>query len=96
VDRVDSKLEKMNEKLDAIVAKQGEMNVTLFRLTDSVEVHVKRTGLLEERVDLLAGDLKPVEDHVTMVNGALKFLVYLGAVVGLVAGLLKIFEFFHR
>jgi uncharacterized membrane protein YheB (UPF0754 family) len=93
---VDSKLEKMNEKLDAIVAKQGEMNITLVRLTDSVEVHVKRSDLLEERVDLLAGDLKPVEDHVTMVNGALKFLVYLGAVVGLVAGLLKIFEFFHR
>lgn len=69
--RILDKLDEMDKRIDNI-------DITLAKQHVSLEEHIKRTNLLEEQ-------LKPVNKHVDMVNGALKLL-------GFIAVLLAAFE----
>lgn len=68
-------------KLEAIDDKLGQQAETLARLTTSVEHHVKRTDLLEQRVE-------PINKHVIVVQGIIKSL----SVVAILVGILKAFQ----
>lgn len=65
-------------KLEAIDDKLGLQAETLARLTTSVEHHVKRTDLLEQKVE-------PISRHVIVVQGLIKSI----SVVAIVIGILK-------
>lgn len=81
----DSKLDKIESKVDVIVERIHAIDKTLERNTASLELHIKRTDLLEQK-------LKPVEDHVAAINGFMKFIGFIGIVAGIVASLVKIFS----
>lgn len=74
--RVEDKLDKMTDRLSNI-------DVTLAKQSVILEEHVKRTNLLEAK-------LVPIEKHVVMVHGVLKFLGLVALFVGIIEGLLKI------
>lgn len=64
------------EKLDRLSERQESQNMTLVRLTVSVEDHVRRTNLLEARVsadrDAVRAELKPLKDQYHLLrNGAI-------------------------
>ncbi len=67
------KLDKVYDKLSSIDATLAAQHVTL-------EEHVRRTNLLESKVE-------PIEKHVTMVNGAIKFIMLVGVIIGIWEGL---------
>jgi hypothetical protein len=73
---VDKRLEKIEGKIDIIVEKIHSIDKTLDRNTDSLDMHIKRTNLLEKK-------LAPIDKHVTMVNGVIKFLLGLAALTAL-------------
>lgn len=70
--RIETKVDKIEEHLQSQV-------VTLARLTVSVEEHVRRTNLLEQTI-------KPIEKHVATVQGALKLIALLAAVLAIASG----------
>lgn len=72
-------------KIDKILEKVHSIERILDRNTDSLELHMKRTDLLEKK-------LKPVEDHVFMVNTGVKLLGAAAAVMGVIATFLKIYQ----
>lgn len=57
--RILDKLDEMDKRIDSI-------DITLAKQHISLEEHIKRTNLLETK-------LEPVEDHVKAVNAVLKF-----------------------
>lgn len=70
---------RIHDKLDRIESTLSKQEVTLARLTVSVEEHVKRSNMLEDA-------LKPIQTHVSMVQGAVKLISILGvlaAIIGL-------------
>ena len=71
------KFDKIEEKLDKISEHLSDIDKTLVRNTSSLDEHIRRTNLLEEK-------MLPVEKHVTQVNGALKL-------IGVISLLLSIF-----
>ncbi len=75
---MDSKLNKIETKIDTISSKMHSIDITLERNTASLEEHVRRTNILETKVE-------HVDSHVKMMNGALKLI----GILALVAGLLK-------
>ena len=75
---------KIHERLDRIEEKLANIDKTLAVNTASLQEHIKRTNLLEEA-------LKPVEQHVARVDGALRFLGVISLVVGIIAALYKMF-----
>ena len=74
---------KLHDKLDRIEQTLATMNVTLAVNTEQLKEHMRRTQLLEQK-------LEPVEKHVARVDGIIKFLGVVGVIVGIVAGVIKI------
>lgn len=75
----DDKFERMESKLDRIVDKIGSIDITLHGQHVSLTDHIRRTELLEEQ-------LRPVEKHVAMVQGALKLIGLIALVGGILGG----------
>ena len=75
------KLDKILDKIEQIEVHVGTQAVTLGKLTVSVEDHVRRTNLLEEKVG-------PIEKHINMEKGAIKL-------IGLISTLAAIYEAFR-
>jgi predicted nuclease with TOPRIM domain len=56
----DSKLDKIKDDITDIKITLSKMESTLDRNTDSLEVHVKRTDLLEAKVELVKTEVLPL------------------------------------
>lgn len=78
LERVGHQGNRLRELIDAQLTKLHEIDKTLARNTDSLELHIRRTEQLEERTE-------QIEVHVLEVNGAIKFMKgfvwFLGAVL---------------
>lgn len=74
---------RLEDKLDKVVDKIGNIDVILGKQSVILEEHVKRTNLLELK-------LAPVEKHVAMINGTFKFLGLVAIFIGIIEGFLKI------
>lgn len=81
--------QRLEAKLDHIVEKIGSIDVTLARQAGQLEYHIKRTDLLEKRLD-------PVEKHVIMSKGALKLLGLCGGIIGLAAAAAEILTYLRH
>lgn len=58
---MDSRLDRIEEKLDRIVEVQGQIQV-------DVAEHIRRTAIAENNIEKLSEALQPVRTHVTMVQ----------------------------
>lgn len=67
-------LKRQDEKLDKLVFKQMEQNETLVRNTVTLEEHVRRTNLLENRAERIEKDVIEVQDHVRNIKTILNIL----------------------
>lgn len=85
IEKLDGRVEKIDNKLDRI-------SETLIRNTESLEYHIKRTNLLETKIEALDADLKPVERHVTLVNGIIRSVLVFVPLVGGILAILKVLE----
>ena len=74
----------------------NDVKITLAEQHVTLEEHTRRSLANEEAVELLRQHLKPIEQHVLVVNTAAKIILSIGGVVGFVASILKIIEFFGK
>lgn len=73
----DQRLERIENKLDKFGDHLAAIDVTLAAQHVSLETHIKRTELLEQEV-------KPIQKHVDMVNGALKLIGILAMIAAII------------
>ena len=76
---------RIEKKIDQIQESIKNIEVTLAVNTASLQTHIKRTDLLEEK-------LEPVEKHVERINGILKFIGFIGIVAGIVKVVFEIIK----
>ena len=76
----DERLVRIEDKIDKIFERMASVDVTLVKQHGQLEYHIKRTDLLES-------ELKPVRDHVRLIQAALRWL----SVIGIIAGVAKLF-----
>ncbi len=91
--------EVLNNKLDKLDSRIDNIDLTLVKQSVLLDEHIRRTGIAETNIDMLRADLKPVEKHVSMIQGALKFIALVGVLSGLVVSAIKVIssasQFFH-
>lgn len=75
---------RLDEKLDKVVERIGNIDVTLGKQSVILDEHVKRTNLLEAKIE-------PIEKHVIMVNGVLKLIGIAAGFLALLEGIIKLF-----
>lgn len=88
LDIILSKFDKLDERLDRFEQNQSEANITLAKQEVSLSEHIKRTNLLEKK-------LEPVERHVQVINAILKAIGGIAVVITIISGLIKIIEAIH-
>lgn len=74
----DDKLGRIEDKIGKIENHLQKQEVSLARLTVSVEHHVKRTDLLEDKYQ---ADIKPLKEHDNLLSAAFKIVVFLSIVL---------------
>lgn len=70
------KLLRIENKIDKISDHISSIDITISKQHVSLQDHIRRTELLEEK-------LQPVERHVNMVNGAVKLILVISAIAGI-------------
>lgn len=76
---MDKKMFKLLKRIDK---RLDNLDVTMAKNTTSLEIHVKRTDLLEAK-------LEPVEKHVAMMHGAFKLIGLLATLAGIGAAIVE-------
>lgn len=87
------KLDKVEEKLDKIEERLSSIDITLAKQEVNLREHMRRTQLNEEAIDHITEALVPINKHVNMLEGVLKFFGLISVLVGIAAGVVKILEF---
>jgi hypothetical protein len=81
---------KIIEKLDTQSEDISIIKVDIAKNTVSLDEHIKRTNLLEENMQGIREEMKPVQRHVDAVNTILKLIGFLAVIVGAITGLARI------
>lgn len=77
MEEISKKLDRMDERLDNIQTLQAIH-------TEQLKEHMRRSDLLEKRIEQVDLELKPVEKHVVMVHGVFKFIGILGTIMAII------------
>lgn len=84
-----------NEKLDKIGADIGEIKVSVAVQAAQLKEHMRRTDLLETRVEQVAASVSPIQTSMAMVQGAVKLGSALLASGSIIVGVFKLWHLFH-
>lgn len=87
IDRIVEKLEQMDSRLDCI-------DVTLVKQAGQLEHHIYRTALAEKHLRHLEAQIKPIEKHVIILNGVLKFIGGIAVLVGMIKAIVELINLF--
>lgn len=82
------------EKLSNIDTRISDMGETLIRQEGHLREHMRRSDALEVMILNLESEFKPVQKHIIMVEGIIKFLGLLSLVIGVAGGILRLFGIF--
>ena len=77
-------MQEINDKLDKLDARLDNIAVLQAIHTEQLKEHMRRSDLLERRIEQVDLELKPVEHHVVMINGIVKAVGILGTVAALI------------
>lgn len=75
---------RVEDKLDKVADDISHINVTIAKQEVSLKEHIRRTDILEDKI-------VPIEKHMIMFNGVLKFVGVVALFTGIIEGLLHIF-----
>lgn len=79
----------MQDLLEDIRESISTISKTLIRQEVQLTEHIRRTDVAEKNIEKIADTIKPIQEHVAMVKGGMKFIGILGA---LLAGIAAIWQ----
>lgn len=83
---------KILDKLDKIEDRLDGIDITLAKQEINLAEHMRRSDSIESYVQHLEDKFVPVEKHVIMVNGIVKFIGIISIIGTIVLTLLQIFR----
>lgn len=92
LERIDKLDDKVERKFDNVENRLDSMDKTLVKQEENLKEHMRRTELAERSIEKMDTDLKPIKKHVDMLQGVFKFIGLIATVVGIIAGLAKLFS----
>lgn len=77
---MDHRLDKIETKIDGIQDSLHLIHLTLVKQEGNLKDHMRRSEINEENIQLLRQEVRPIQDHVTKLNGVVR-LVGLSSIV---------------
>lgn len=81
-DEINSKLDKMAEKLDRMSDTMTVIQVSQGKMEVNVDEHIRRTGIAEDNIAMIRSEMKPIQEHVTQVQTITKFAMWIIGGIG--------------
>lgn len=88
----DEFIKRMLDKQDKITDDMGDIKITLSKQEENLRLHVYRTDLAEQNIELLRKQIIPIETHVHYIQGITKLVGGLAILAGLIVSLFKILQ----
>lgn len=99
---MDKRLQNIEGRLDRIESKQDQIldeminnRIINERNTTSLEQHILRTNLLQEELEIIRAEMKPIEKHITLVTAGLKLLGLISLIASLTLAIVNISKLFN-
>lgn len=92
MDKLGRDIDKINTKLDKLVDHQHSIDKTLVKQEANISEHIRRTDLLEKKVEKMDGEYQPVSRYVNGMKFVGKSLVFVSLCVGLAIGIMKLLD----
>ena len=90
---MDEKFQRLENKVDKIAETVSSMDKNLAVYNEQLKIHIEGTVQNRDSIKFLQTkietEFKPVNKHINMVEGALKFIGVVSLIVGLIATILK-------
>jgi predicted nucleic acid-binding Zn-ribbon protein len=80
-------IQRIMNKLDEIDDAIKSIEITLVKQQAILEEHQRRSLANEEAVEILRKQMKPIEDHVFLINSVFKGIIFLSFLVGIAQGI---------
>jgi len=84
--------DKISQSLDRIESDVTELKIISAKQEENLKEHIRRTEIAEENISLIREEVRPLKEHVIVVNGVLKVLGVISVIVTSIAGFLGIFD----
>lgn len=81
-------MSNQDQKIDKILEEITEIKITMAKNTSSLEDHMRRTELNEQRLEKFEEKLVPVITHVEKITFAWKVIATIGTLIAFVIGTL--------
>lgn len=80
----------LGPKFDKLEDEVVQIRIIQSSQASDLAHHIKRTNLLEERLEQIAEEIKPVQNHVQKVNGAFILIGVVGTILGIAVSIIKL------
>jgi len=84
-------IEKVHDKLDTLQEVQSEIRTVQAEQAKDISHHIRRTDIMEVRIEQVADALEPVETHVKQIRAVGWFIGVCAAGVGVAVTLWQLF-----
>ncbi len=86
--------EKMTDLIISMIkdldTRLDKMTIIMARQNAQLAEHMKRSELNEQALDVLKGEVKPIQEHVLKINFLMKIFAVIGGIIGAVYTILQI------
>jgi uncharacterized protein with PhoU and TrkA domain len=82
----------MDEKLNKIADALVDMKVDLAEIRKDLNYHIMRTDQNDEKIELIAKEIKPIQEHIAFLRYSGKLVTILAAVAGAVVALIQLIK----
>ena len=90
IDKLGQDINKINNKLDKMIDHQHNIDKTLVRQEVNIKEHIRRTDLLEKRVQQVDTEAQPAIKYVNGLKFIGKSIIFISVCVGTVIGVIKL------
>lgn len=86
--------EKMTDLIISMIkdldTRLDKMTIIMARQNAQLAEHMKRSELNEQALEVLKGEVKPIQEHVLKINFLMKIFAVIGGIIGAVYTILQI------
>jgi chromosome segregation ATPase len=88
----DQIMQNLSEKLDKLDERLDSVDKTLIKQEANLAEHIRRTEIAEMNISDIQDQFKPVQRHINMVEGSIKFIGLISLAVGIAVGVLQVLK----
>lgn len=92
----DDRFNRLEQKIDVIATKQSDIFIVLTDQHATLREHMKRSKANEEAVELIRKEIKPIQKHVDMISGGLKFIGILALLGTVLSGIIDLLNYLRH